>query len=137
MRFSSLAGLVAALLPLVAIQSASACFVCDEVVEFDQIRAGCFLADYDRFEKAILESPDRRAEIDLSACARDVATGVRGIDAMPVFPTSRDGRAILHAGLRSIYILDQGSAACVRRLLQEREEPIDPSIRIHLSSACR
>lgn len=138
MRFSDLAGPgLALLLALSMVQPAAACFVCDEVVELDQIRASCFLAEYDTFEQAIRQSRERRTEIDLSACAKDVATGLRGIDALPVFPTSRDAALTLKANLRSVYILDEKSVACVKKLLEDRDEPIDPSIRIDLSSACQ
>lgn len=140
MRYSDVVKPVVALAAaLVFSAPAEACFVCDEVVELDRVRASCFLADYENYAESIRLSEMGRAEIDLSGCAQSVASGTRGIAAMPLFPGGSSDKAdtTLQADLRSVYILDAEGAACLKKLLESRKEPIDPSIRVDLVSACQ
>lgn len=140
MRYSDIAKPVVVLAAALVLSApAAACFVCDEVVELDRVRASCFLADYENYAESIRSSELGRAEIDLSGCAQSVASGRRGIAAMPLFPdeSGDEPDTAFQADLRSVYILDEKGAACLKTLLESRKDPIDPSIRVDLVSACQ
>lgn len=131
MRFSSFA---ATWIACVMSSSAVAeCYVCDEVVEFDAVRAACFMTGFERF--SFEADAKGRAEVDLSDCAGGSAVNSRGLDAFPYFP---DGTASpADPKLRSVYILDEGALTCLHTILMNRKDPIDPSLQIDLATSCQ
>ncbi|WP_170334848.1 hypothetical protein [Ruegeria arenilitoris] len=119
--------------------SAQACFVCDEIVELDNVRAACFLEQYPEFEKRISETGDGRGEVDLTECANDVADGTRGIDWFTKLPNptgSTDPNLEPIQELRSVFILDETDARCLKAFLEGLDRPIDPTVRVDLTEMC-
>jgi hypothetical protein len=132
MRFSDLMLVCIATLVL-AFPANANCFVCDEVVEFDAIRAACFMTDFEQFSSEA--NTNGRAEVDLSSCAGGDAAGSRGLDAFPFFPDGKTRTPNIE--LRSVYILDGESLKCLHTILKNRTDPIDPSMRIDLVTTCQ
>ena len=115
--------------------NASACLVCDEVIELDQPRASCFSASYDRFLSAARNSPSQSAQIDLSECVGASGTENRGLDRIG---PSIDGNARTmetQPQLRSVYILDEAGIVCLKGLLDDYEGAYDPA-RFDLYESC-
>ena len=141
MRFFSIVS-HSAIAFLISVQSLQAdCFVCDEVVEFDAVRAACYLSEYSAYIDRAKEEASGRVEIDLTDCAGTIADNSRGLSAFPFFPeqkNSHDGDApIAIEGLRSVYILEEEALTCLKDYLLGLESPIDPSLTIDLIEDCQ
>lgn len=131
--------LIAGLLGFGLVQSALAeCFICDEVVELDAVRAGCFLSDFESHIANIRNSENRRAEVNLAPCTGEVAAGTRGLEVFPELPDGGEREAVgdSQLDLRLVYVLEETSALCLKELLENLQEPIDPMIRIDLVESC-
>ena len=135
--FSLLFGAASAL--FLSFNIASACFICDEVIEVDARRAACFLADYHKYIQAIETSGKGRAEIDLSGCTDEEIVTNRGVEVFPFFPgkTPDGGVPAAKVNIRSIYILDRTSAECLKNVLEHHTSPIDPFLRVNLIETCQ
>ena len=140
MHFSDLSKWIGALgivvLPGTAVNAT--CFVCDEVVEFDALRAACFMQEAeDYMTKA---GQDGRVEIDLTVCTGAEAGGSRGLDAFPFFPGNDgpggDGEVRGDPKLRTVYILDTEGVNCLHDILSAWDGPIDPTLTVDLLAEC-
>ncbi|WP_261330362.1 hypothetical protein [Rhizobium leguminosarum] len=105
----------------------AACLICDEVVELDGVRAKCFRQDYEKFLSTARSSETSNAEVDLSACTGDDGRERRGLDRMPgLLADGSESSARNQRELRSVYIFDEASLVCLKRLLDGHEGMIDP-----------
>ncbi|MBY5316695.1 hypothetical protein GR210_18425 [Rhizobium leguminosarum] len=138
--YGTVAALAAALLLLAPAAAGAACLICDEVVELDGVRAKCFRQDYEKFLSTARSAETSNAEVDLSACAcaGDDGRERRGLDRMPgLLPAGSESSARNQRELRSVYIFDEASLICLKRLLDGHEGTIDPSVRFDLVENCK
>lgn len=89
---------------------AHACFICDEIVEFDAITAQCFLDNVRSFLEKAQTDKNSRVEVNLSNCAQG-----RSIDSFPSL-NGRKGDDATGVGL--IYTLEAASVECLAAKLQ-------------------
>ena len=137
MRFSKFLMGVAFAATMYGAVKADDCFVCDNVVEFDNLSARCFVADFEQHLSDIRASSTNWAEVDLSKCTGAVISGKRGLDSFPQFPGSDDpSRQVQPKPVRQIYILNEPGAICLKQKLGDLRTPIDPSIRYNLAKVC-
>ncbi|QKK33853.1 hypothetical protein FE844_030150 (plasmid) [Rhizobium indicum] len=136
--YKAVAVLTVAMLLLPPAASLAACLICDEVVELDGVRANCFRQDYEKFLSTARSAETSNAEVDLSACAGDDGRERRGLDRMPgLLPAGSESSARNQRELRSVYIFDEASLVCLKRLLDGHEGTIDPSVRFDLVENCK
>ncbi|MBY5341162.1 hypothetical protein E0H35_06565 [Rhizobium leguminosarum bv. viciae] len=136
--YKAVAVLAVAMLLLAPAASLAACLICDEVVELDGVRAKCFRQDYEKFLSTARSAETSNTEVDLSACAGDDGRERRGLDRMPgLLPLGSESSARNQRELRSVYIFDEASLVCLKRLLDGHEGTIDPSVRFDLVENCK
>ena len=137
MRYSKivLAATCAAIFAIKTGTASALCFICDEIVELDAVRAACFLDDYEKHFEAIQSSEHNRQEISFAECIGEVINGSRGIIAFPIFPEGSDDLLKVN-GLRLSYILDADSASCLKQLIENIDDPINPTARFNLVEDC-
>ncbi|MBY3140762.1 hypothetical protein E0I74_12260 [Rhizobium laguerreae] len=136
--YRTVAILASAMLLLAPAASGAACLICDEVVELDGVRANCFRQDYEKFLSTARSSETSNTEVDLSACAGDDGRERRGLDRMPgLLSLGSESSARNQRELRSVYIFDEASLVCLKRLLDGHEGKIDPSVRFDLVENCK
>lgn len=114
----------------IAGSAAAQCFLCDEVVEFDRQGAECFLSEFDSYRQK-LESGEEFIEVDI-ACSAAAVDNVNTRGGVEVMPRLRE-RAIR----RTVFTFDEAYLLCVRDLLSEVGEDIDPTVEFDLAAQCR
>ncbi|MEM9970712.1 MAG: hypothetical protein AAF762_06395 [Pseudomonadota bacterium] len=123
----------AALLALGAAPAAADCFICDEVVELTEGYAACFTENFEELMEALDTAPGGRQPINLAGCEEDSGTAGRrgGLLEMGALPPATD-----HTQIKSVYILDQPLALCLRDLIAAHDGSFDPSVVFDLVEGC-
>lgn len=93
--------------------AAQACFICDEIVEFDPLTAQCFLDDAPNYIARAKQDAAGRVEVNLTACSP-----ARSVDAFPSFKRTRDSGA---GNVAMIYTLEAASVTCLAERLKAEE----------------
>lgn len=122
------------LLPSGSPQAQTACYVCDEVVELDNVLASCLLKDFDRHLMQIRQSSEQYSSVDLTACVGSDGSENRGIIAMPVPGTPKAPSAA--APLRTVYVMDEKSLLCLQKLITPLTGKLSPVRLFDLTQEC-
>lgn len=92
---------------------AAACFICDDIVEFDPLTAQCFLDNVQTYLTKAEADNAGRVEVNLTVCSPK-----RSIDSFPTFKRSvEDGES----GVALIYTLEAPSVSCLADKLSGQE----------------
>lgn len=109
------------------------CFVCDQVVVFNQRGAECFLRSYRSIAANIAGEGAGRAEFDLSSCPAGDETKDRG--GLSVMPTI--GKASAPAvPVKTTYVFDAETARCLKQQIEHYSGSYDPAATFDLAEAC-
>lgn len=127
-------GLCCAALLALATGARANCMICDEIVTLDSARAACFMQNFDEINTKIALAPHGRMSFDLDACTVEGETlNRRG--GIATLPRINDGGAT-PAPAKSVYLLDKRLVACLRDLIENHPEPLDPSAVFDLFEDC-
>lgn len=123
---------VAALIVLLPASAPAQCFICDTVVELDDVTATCFQENAEAFMAAARNDPAARAAVNLKSCGEG-----RGLDGFPAFGAAEDTparRGARKSTQRLVYLLDVEGIECVMRHLDSGWS--GPTLRIDLGTDC-
>ncbi len=129
--FKSAAVLVSiALAPSIAIGS---CYICDEVVEVNDVIADCVISEYESIANEVSRSENGRSTIDLAACSASAKDGVknRALSSLPEL-----GHAHESSNLKTVYILDEFGLNCLKELIESHRGEFDPTVTFDLFESC-
>jgi hypothetical protein len=115
----------------------ASCYVCDEVVELDNALATCLLEEFDQHLTRVQQSSDNYSSVDLSHCVGSDGSENRGIVAMPVPGVIYDNATSGTVALRTVYIMDEESLLCLRKLVDPLKGKLSPVRQFDLTKECR
>lgn len=142
MRFSSNSRhhiwLVQAILLTLAVPwpTQAACYVCDEVVELNDELAGCLVASFDQHLTRVRQSNEKYSTVDLTDCIGSDGSENRGIVKMPVPGATIEAPDDESTALRTVYIMDEASLVCLRKLIDPLKGKLSPVKLFDLTKEC-
>lgn len=111
----------------------AACLICDELVELNAESATCFLDNYDQLSHHLDETGDERITVNFAACSgSNTSTDRGGLLTIPLLPKGGAGPR----NIKMVYILDMRGISCLKDLLLEFDDTIDPSVSFDLFEEC-
>lgn len=118
---------------------AAECYICDREVKLSGDHARCFLENFDAIAEAIRAEEEGYRLINLASCTPVLTGGSMwrgGLGQMARPDVQGDTRAAPAPKVKSAYILDLGTAECLRRLLAAQPGKLDPTVEVNIEEQC-
>lgn len=114
----------------------AACYVCDEVVELNDELADCLVANFDQHLTRVRQSNEKYSSVDLTGCIGSDGSENRGIVKMPVPGSTNEATSSESSALRTVYIMDEASLVCLRKLVDPLKGKLSPVKLFDLTKDC-